>query len=120
MTADLASIWDVGRVPPPSRLSLSIMSTKMEAVLHTIFLYLQKLYWTLDCYRCLDILYGYSVETHTLRILMTNWTCLLIVVKAGGYPPLPPLPLHGYHVVTQGEPFSYMVFNVAMDAVIRH
>ena len=94
------------------------MSAKMEAVLHTIFLYLQKLYWTLDCYRCLDILYGYSVETHTLRILMKNWNCLRIVVKAGGYPPS--LPLHGYHVITQGEPLSHMVYNVAMESVISH
>ena len=42
-----------------------------DTVLHTVFLYLLKLYDALYWYRCLDVLVGYSVGTITLRILQT-------------------------------------------------
>ena len=40
-----------------------------------------------------------------------------MVARAGGYFGLP---FKGYRVVTQGDPLSPTLFNVVVDAVIRH
>ena len=64
---------------------------------------------------CLNILAGYGVGPWTLRILQTYWNWLKMVAKAGGY-----FSPQGYRGLTQGEPLSSTVFNMAVDAVIRH
>ena len=52
-----------------------------------------------------------------LRLLRTYWYRLQIVAKAGGYFGTT---FKAYRGVTQGDPLSLTVFNVVVDAVIRH
>ena len=61
------------------------MPAMKEAVLHTTFLDLQKVYNALDRYQCLDILAGYGMGPQTLRLLKTYCTWLWMFAKAGGY-----------------------------------
>ena len=88
-----------------------------ETVIHIILLDLQKTYDALDQDRCLEILLGYSVGPRTLRILWTYWNWMHMVANAGGY--FSP-PFKGHHRATQGYPLSPNVFNVVVDAMIRH
>ena len=55
-----------------------------EAVLHTIFLDLNKAYDVLYRYRCLDILEIFGLGTRSLRLLCKYWEWLHMVVRAGG------------------------------------
>ena len=57
----------------------------MEAVIHVIFLDLQKAYNDLDSPRCLGILEGYGVRPRALRLLLHYWERLRMVTRAGGY-----------------------------------
>ena len=53
----------------------------------------------------------------TLRILWTYWARIQMAEKAGGhYGPV----LQSHFWVTQGDPLSPTIFNVVVDAVIRH
>ena len=89
-----------------------------EAVLHTILLDLQKEYNSLEQERCLNILAGYGVGPLILQLLQTYCTRLRVVAKTDGYFALP---FQGYRGATQGEPPPPpTVFNVVVDAVIRH
>ena len=105
-----------GTAAPEVKL-LQQLTSMREAVLFEVFLDLQKLYGALDWDRCLDILVAYGVQPRTIRLLWTYWDRLTMVVKRGGYFGLP---FKGYHIVTQGNPLSLKLFNVVMDAVIRH
>ena len=88
-----------------------------DMVLHSILLDLSNEYNTLDRYCFIDILTGYGVGPWTLRILRTNWFQLQMEAKAGGrYRTV----LQSHSGVTQGEPLSSKIFNVVVDAVIRH
>ena len=73
---------------------LQQLTDMREAVLHAIFLDLQKAYDALDRYRCIDILTVYGVGPRMLRLLRTYWDQLHMVVKIGGYfaPPLQGIP----------------------------
>ena len=55
---------------------LQYLVAMREAVLHTIFLDLQKAYDALEQERCLDILLGYGVGPRTLQLLQTYWAWL--------------------------------------------
>ena len=88
-----------------------------EAVLFKVFLDLRKAYAALDQERALDIITAYGVGPRTVRILRTYWDRLTMVAKAGGYFGRP---FKGYQGVTQGETLSPTIFNVVVDAVIRH
>ena len=49
---------------------------------------------------------------------MTNyWPCLIMVARAGGYYRTA---FGGERGVTQGDPLSPTIFNVVVDAVVRH
>ena len=89
----------------------------MESVLSDIFLDLQKAYDFLDWYICLEIIAAHGVIPRTLRILRTYLGRLTVLARAVGYY-IPTF--KGYHIVTQGDPLSPTLFNVVMDAVIRH
>ena len=84
-------------------------------VLHYILLILRKACDALNRDRCIDILVGYLVGPRTLRILRTYWVQHHMALEAGGhYGPI----FHSHCGVTQGEPLSPMIFNLAVDAVI--
>ena len=89
----------------------------MEEVLYMIFLDLHKAYDALDRSRCLDILEGYNVGPRARGILQTYWRRLMMVARAGGYYGIA---FQGARGVTQGDPLSPTIFNVVVDAVVRH
>ena len=82
-----------------------------------IFLDLTKAYNALDRSRCLEILVGYGVGPSARRLLTTYWRRLTIVARAGGYYGKS---FKGERGVTQGYPLSPTIFNVVVDAVVRH
>ena len=88
-----------------------------EEVLYVIFLDLHKAYDALDSSRCLDILKGEGVGTRACRIIQTYWRRLAMMARAGGYYGTA---FQGAHRVTQGDPLSPTIFNVVVDAVVRH
>ena len=88
-----------------------------EEVLYVIFLDLTKAYNALDRSRCLEILEGYGVGPNARRLLKTYWRHLTMVVRAGGYCGTA---FKGERGVTQGDPLSSTIFNVVVDAVVRH
>ena len=63
------------------------------------------------------ILAAYGFVPRSIRLLQTYWGRLTIVARAGGYFGRP---FKGYHSVTQGKPLYPTIFNVVMDAIIRH
>ena len=88
-----------------------------ETVIHAILLNLRKACNALDRDRCTDILKRYGVGPRTLRILRTHWVRLHMVAKAGGH--CGPV-FHSHREVTQGYPLTPTIFNMVVDAVIRH
>ena len=71
----------------------------------------------MDKSRCLEILEGYGVGPITRRLLKTYWRRLTMVARAGGYYGEA---FKGARGVTQGDPLSPTIFNVVVDAVVRH
>ena len=82
-----------------------------------IFLDLTKTYDALDRSRCLEILEGYNFGPNSRRLLTTYWRRLTMVDRAAGYYRTA---FGGERGVTQGNPLSPTVFNVVVDAVVRH
>ena len=78
---------------------------------------LQKVENDLDRDRCLGILSGYSMGPRTLWLIRTYWVRLQMVARSGGY--YGPASKN-YRGVTQGYPMSPTIFNVVVDAIIRH
>ena len=66
---------------------------------------------------CLEILEGYGVGPQARKILHTYWQRLTMVARAGGYYGID---FRGDRGVTQGNPLSPIIFNVVVDAVVRH
>ena len=56
-----------------------------EEVLYEIFLYLHKVYDSLDGKFCLDILEAYGLGLREIRLLRRYWYQLTMVSQAGGY-----------------------------------
>ena len=82
-----------------------------------VFFDLTKVYDAMDRSRCLETLEGYGVCPNA-RILLTNYWCrLTMVARAGGYYGTA---FGGERGVTQGDPLSPTIFNVVVDAVVRH
>ena len=96
---------------------LQQLITIRETVLHSIFLDLIKAYDSLDRDRCIDILIGYGVGPRIIHILQTYWIRLQMAEKAGGHY-RPVFQIH--RGVIQGDPLLPTIFNVVVDAVIRH
>ena len=82
-----------------------------------IFLDLHKAYEALDWSRCLEILEGYGVGPCAQRLLQTYWRRLTLVARASGYYGTAFQRARG---VTQGDPLSPTIFNVVVDAVVKH
>ena len=75
------------------------------------------LYDALDRSRCLEILEGYGVGLKARNLLQTYSHRLTMVAQAGGYYGKE---FRGEIGVTQGDPLSPTIFNVVVDAVVRH
>ena len=88
-----------------------------EEVLYVNFLDLTKAYDALDRSRSLEILKGYGVVDRVRRMLREYWDKTTMVARAGGYYGKG---FKGGRVVTQGDPLSPTIFNVVVDAVVRH
>ena len=88
-----------------------------EVVLHVIFLDLHKAYDALYRSRCLDILEGYGVGPRDLRLFFKYWDRLMIVEQVvGNFVEL----FRGERGVIQGDPLLPTIFDVVVDAVVRH
>ena len=82
-----------------------------------LYLYIHKSYGALYCIRFLDILAFYGVGPRALRLLWRCWDRLLMVARASGYFGVPFQVQRG---IIQGGPLSPNIFNVVVDAVLRH
>ena len=96
---------------------LQQLAALREEVLYVIFLDLHKAYDALDRFRCLKILEGYGVVPKSRRLLTSYWYRLTMVARAGGYYGTS---FGGERGVTQGDPLSPTIFNMVVDAVVRH
>ena len=96
---------------------LQQLAAMREEVLYVIFLDLTKAYDALDRSRSLEILKGYGVGERVRRLLTVYWERTTMVARAGSY--------YGKGFkedrgVKQGDPLSPTIFNVVVDAVVRH
>ena len=82
-----------------------------------IFLDLTKAYYALDRSRSLEIFKRYGVGVRVRRMLREYWDRTTMVARAGGYYGKG---FKGGRGVTQGDPLSPTIFNVVVDAVVRH
>ena len=96
---------------------LQQVTAMREAVLHAILMDLHKAYGALGGSTCLGIMEGYGMGTRSLRILQRYWERLKIVAREGGYYTSPFCGERGY---TQVNPLLPTIFNVVVDAVVRH
>ena len=93
------------------------LAAMREEVLYVIFLDLTKAYDALDRLQSLEILKRYGVGERVRRMLKVYWERTTMVVRAGrGYGK----GFKGGRGVTQGDPLSPTIFNVVVDAVVRH
>ena len=67
--------------------------------------------------RCLEILEEYGVGPNARRLLTNYCRLLTMVTRAGGYYGTA---FGGERGVTQVNPLSPTIFNVVVDAVVRH
>ena len=96
---------------------LQQLAAMREEVLYMIFLDLTKAYDALDRSRSLEILEGYGVRQRGRRLLRAYWSKSTMVAREGGYYGTG---FKGERGVTQGDPMSPTIFNVVVDAVVRH
>ena len=96
---------------------LQKLAAMREEVLYVIFLDLAKAYNDLDRSRCLEILEGYGDVPSSRRFLTTYSLRLAMVARAGGYYGKA---FKGERGVAQGDLLSPTIFNVVVDAVVRH
>ena len=96
---------------------LQQLAVLREEVLYVIFLDLHKAYDALDRSSCLEILEGNGVGPRARGLIQTYWRRLTMVARAGGYYGTA---FWGDIGVTQGDPLSPTIFNVVVDAVVRH
>ena len=96
---------------------LQQLAAMKEEVLYVIFLDLTKAYDALDKSRTLEILKGYGVGERVRRLLTVYWERTTMVARAGSYYGKG---FKGERGVTQGNPLSPTIFNMVVDAVVRH
>jgi hypothetical protein len=82
-----------------------------------IFIDLKKVYDTLDRERTLEILERYSMGALTLQLLRQFWDRQLVVAKQGRHFGVAFPATRG---VTQGDIVSPTIFNIVVDAIVRH
>ena len=93
------------------------LAAMREEVIYVIFLDLTKAYDALYRSRCLGILEGYGIGPGARRLLRNYWRRLTMAARSGGYYGAA---FNGERGVTQGDPLSPTIFNVVVDAVVRH
>ena len=96
---------------------LQKLAAMREEVLYVIFLDLTKAYDDLDRSRSLERLKGYGVGERVRRLLREYWNKSTMVERARGYYRTG---FKGGQGVTQGDLLSPTIFNVVVDAVVRH
>ena len=96
---------------------LQELAVLRKEVLYVIFLDLHKAYDALDRSRCLEILEGYGVGPRARKPLRNYWHRLTMGAWAGGYYRTA---FWGDRGVMKGEQLSSNIFNVVVDAVVRH
>ena len=96
---------------------LQQLTALRKEFLYVILLDLHKAHNALDRSRCLEILEGYGIGPRARNLLKQYWQRLTMVARAGGYYRKY---FRGERGVTQGDPLSPTIFNVVVDAVVRH
>ena len=104
--------------------STAIIETKLRMQLafrqqkpyYQIFLDLTKAYDTIDRSRMIDVLRGYGVGNNTINFLRANWRDDKCVPRRSGFYGEAFRQERG---VRQGDGLSPVIFNVAVDAVVR-
>ena len=117
---DFLHVFCAGRGTGTATLEVKLiqkLTVMRETVLHVILINLSKAYDALDREQCLDILVGYGVGPRTIRILQIYWERLHMEENAGGNYGTA---FQRHCRVTKGVPLSPTIFNVVVDAVIRH
>ena len=71
----------------------------------------------MDRSRCLEILEGYGIGPRARNLLKNYWHRLTMVAHAGGYYGTA---FQWERGVKQVDPLSPTIFNVVVDAVVRH
>ncbi len=84
--------------------------------LYQVFVDLRKAYDHLDQEQYLKIMTGYGVGPKLLHLQTKFWNQAQMVCRAGGSFGKP---FEAFRGVTQGGPFSSLMFNVCVDVVIR-
>jgi hypothetical protein len=92
------------------------LAWRKQCPLYQIYLDLKKAYDALDREQMLDILAAYGVGPKMLRLQKHFWDTAKLVCHAGGNYGEPFSAKRG---ITQGGPFSSLVFYVCVDAVVR-
>ena len=82
-----------------------------------IFLDLHKAYDALDRSRFLEILEGYGVGSRAFWLLRNYWRRLTMVARSDRYYRAD---FKGDRGVTKGDPLSPTIFNMVVDALVRH
>ena len=96
---------------------LQQLTAMRDAVLFKVLLDIHKAYDALYRERCLVIIATYRVGPRKIRPLRTYWGHLTMMDRDGRYFGLM---FKGCRGVTQVEPLPTTIFNVVVDAVIRH
>ena len=96
---------------------LAQLRSRSDEPLFMIFLDLKKAYDTLDRTQAMRILKGYGVGRNIRRIIDTIWRGDTMVPRQSGYFGRPFRAKRG---VRQGDIVSPFIFNIMVDAVVRH
>jgi Reverse transcriptase (RNA-dependent DNA polymerase) len=91
-------------------------SIQQGKTLSQVFLDLSKAYDTLDRDRTIELLRAYGVGPRSISILQNFWNSLQLVPRQGGFYGKP---IQSERGVTQGDPLSPIIFNIAVDAIVR-
>jgi len=96
---------------------LSQLQCRSDEPLYMIFLDLKKAYDTLDRKQAMRILEAYGVGCNLRRIISKIWEGDTMVPRQAGYFGKPFRAKRG---VRQGDIISPLIFNIMVDAVVRH
>ena len=84
--------------------------------LFQVFLDVRKAYDSLDRGRYMEILRGYGMGKRMARLIVNHWDNIIFVLNKKRFLGMPLGTRRGF---TQGYPASPMIFNIAVDVVVR-
>ena len=96
---------------------LSQLRCRIDEPLYMVFIDLKKAFYSLDRERAMRILELYGVGENLRRIIRTVWAGDTMVPRQAGYFGKPFLAERGVRV---GDNMSPTIFNIVIDAVVRH